>query len=433
MNRIHTFGYDFCGVILSILFIPVNKRFPVFCLAVSLLFTKQAAATDVSVKGWVVPEYHTINTASPFALGAGQSGFGKSRTREELELRARAWDVNLVATAATTATEQSKPEYAVTINELNYDISLLGERFSFGKKIVSWDVGFGFRPLDLLQQENRRTIFVTTLEGIPYLSWEKFSGNSAWMLIYTNPGHGMGGVAKNDESVALKYYLRDGTADWHVVVRLSERHHVEGGAAISTVPLESLEVHASLLYQQRYEQKYNSLVGSGGIPLSSSDPMRLYIREHGVKALAGFTLTGESGFSLLGEAWYDASAYSAEEWRDLKALAARQAALPRQGAPVVAVAGNIAYNLRYFDRPNLLKENLLLRLSHHREGENWEPALDILCTPADGGLVATASIAYSGNHFRVDSGIRQYGGARGSAYKMLPEERIIYFALQGFW
>jgi hypothetical protein len=412
----------------------MKARFFITALCVTcLLFATQAVAADVSIKAWVLPEYHTFNSESPFALGAAKSDFGKSRTREEIELRATAWDINLVATATTTAMEKNKPEYTVILNELNYDFSLGGERFSLGKKIVSWDVGFGFRPLDLLQQENRRSLVSTTLEGIPYLSWEKFSGNSAWMLIYANPAQGKAEMTKNDESVALKYYLRDGTTDWHAVARLSERHHVETGAGFSTVPMESLEVHGSLLYQQRYEQKYNSLVGSAGIPLSSSDPMRLHTREHGVKALAGFTLTGESGFSLLGETWYDISAYSAADWRDVKDLATRQVALLGQGTPVAGVSGNIAYSLRYFDRPNLLRENLLLRLSHRREGENWEPALDVLCTPADGGLVATASIAYFGNHFRVDGGVRQYGGANGSAYRMLPEERIIYFAMQGFW
>jgi len=400
--------------------------------AASLLFTTQAAA-DVTIKAWAMPEYHTFNSGGPFALGAARSEFGKNRTREEVELRARLWNVNLVATAATSAMEQNKPEYTVILNELNYDFSLMGERFSLGKKIVSWDVGFGFRPLDLLQQENRRSIVSTTLEGIPYLSWEKFSGNSAWMLIYANPAQGKGEAAKNDESLALKYYLRDGTTDWHAVARLSERHHVETGAAVSSVPLESLELHGSLLYQTRYEQLYNALIGTSGSPLSNGDPMISHAREHGVKALAGFTLTGDSGFSLLGEAWYDAAAYSAADWRVLHDLTSKQVALLGQGVSVTAVSGNIAYSLRYFDRPNLLKENLLLRLSHRREGGEWEPALDILCTPADGGLTATASITYFGNHFRMDGGIRQFGGASGSAYRMIPEERIIYCAVQGFW
>jgi hypothetical protein len=398
-----------------------------------LLTTAVANASDVTVSARITPELHTLNSGSPFALGADQSDFSKNRTREELELRAKAWDVNLVATASTTAVEQHKPEHTVILNELNYDFSLFGERFSLGKKIVSWDVGFGFRPLDVLQQENRRSVVTTTLEGLPYLSWERYSGSSAWMLIYTNPGQGKAGMAKNDESVALKYYLRNGATDWHVVARLSERHHVETGAGISTVPLENLEVHGSLLYQQRYEQMYNSLIGFAGMPLSNSDPMLLHVKDHGVKALIGFTLTFESGFSLLGEAWYDAAAYSAAEWRNVRDLVTRQAALLDQGPPAGAVSGNIAYSLRYFDRPNLVKENLLLHLSHRREGEKWEPALDALCTPADGGLVVTASIAYFGNNFRVDSGVRQYGGARGSAYRMLPDERIIYFALQGFW
>lgn len=402
-------------------------------LVVWLVLAADARAAEISVKAWVIPEFHTFNAGSPFALGTSQTGFGKDRSREELEIRAKPWDVNLVATTQATALEQSSPEYKIVINELYYDFSLFGERFSLGKKILSWDVGFGFRPLDVLQQENRRTVISTTLDGVPYLAWERFHGDSAWMLVYANPGSGKAGTPKNDESLSLKYYLRDGNTDWHAIARLSERNHAEVGGAFANVPMESMEWHGSLLYQGRYEQLYNSLAGASGILISSSDPMVRRSRQHGVKALVGFTLTGESGFSLLGEAWYDAGAYTAGEWRDVKSLAERQAALVVRGVPVSAVKGNIAHSTRYFDRPNLLRENLLLRLSHRREGGNLEPALDVLCTPADGGVVATAAIGYTGNHFRLDAGVRQYGGAGNSAYRLLPEERIIFFAVQGFW
>ncbi|ABQ26619.1 hypothetical protein [Geotalea uraniireducens] len=126
-----------------------------------------------------IPELHSLNSGSPFALGAPLTDFGKDRSRQEVELRARPWDINVVATARATVQEQSTPEYRLTINELYYDFSLLGERFGIGKKILSWDVGFGFRPLDVIQQENRRAVFTTTLEGVPYLAWEKFHGDAA--------------------------------------------------------------------------------------------------------------------------------------------------------------------------------------------------------------------------------------------------------------
>ncbi|ABQ26620.1 hypothetical protein [Geotalea uraniireducens] len=253
------------------------------------------------------------------------------------------------------------------------------------------------------------------------------------MLVYATPGRGKAGMPRDDESLALKFYQHEGNTDVHAIARLSERNHIEVGSAFTNVAVESFEWHGSLLYQEQYERLYNSLIGTTGMPISSSDPMTNRLERHGVKALIGFTWTGQSGFSLLGEAWYDAGAYSAGEWRAVKNLTERQAALLGQGVPESAVRGNIAFSTRYFDRPNLLRENLLLRLSHRQEGGNLEPALDILCTPADGGVVATASVGYEGNRFRLDAGVRQFGGARNSAYRMLPDERIVYFALQGFW
>ena len=403
-------------------------------LGTILLTAAVAGAADpASLKLWVIPELHELNGASPFAAAAATDGFAANRSREELELRSRMWGINLVTTAHTTMQQQREPENGVIINEVYYDVTLAGERFGVGKKIHSWDVGFGFRPLDLIQQENRRTLAATTLEGVPYLAWEKFSGDTAWMLLYVNPGNGTATAARNDESLALKYYLRSGSNDWHAVARWSQRTRAELGAAFATVPLPSTEWHGSLLYQQRLERQYNSLTGAAGVPLSRGNPMVTREEYHGIKALTGITVTGESGFSLLGEAWYDGEAYSAGEWQALTNLTQRQRALSGNGVPPAAIAGAIAYSGSAFDRPNLLRNNLLLRLSHRQEGEPFEPAIDLLCTPDDGGLVATLSLGYTGNQYRIDAGVRQFDGANNSAYRMMPEKRSIYLALQGFW
>ncbi len=400
-------------------------------ILLSGLMPLSAYSADLALKLRVIPEYHRDYPNSPFALAASPTNFGRDRSRQEVELRSKLADINLVATARSTIQEDSRPDNDIIVNEIYYETTLFEQRLSLGKKILSWDVGFGFRPLDVIQQENRRAVFTTTLEGVPYIAWEKFTEDSAWMVLFANPGRGKAGAPKDDGSLALKYYLRAGNTDSHAVARVSERYRFETGAAFTRVADEGLQWHGSLLYQQRYEKNFNRLIGTSGNPLASSDPLESRSFKHGTKALMGFTWTGVSGVSVLGEAWYDPSAYSANEWREVIDLARRQAALlGTPGIPDSAVQGNIAYSTRYFDRPNLLRKNLLWRLSHRQEGGSFEPALDFLYTPEDGGRVVTISFGYEGNRYRIDAGLRAFGGKRDSAYRSLPEDRIVYFAAQ---
>jgi len=145
----------------------------------------------------------------------------------------------------------------------------------------------------------------------------------------------------------------------------------------------------------------------------------------------GFTWTGATGWSLLGEAWYDDSAYTHSEWQALADLTRAQAGLQgTPGIPSSAITGNIAWSTQYFNRPNLLRENLLLRLSHRGDSRSIDPALDVLFTPADGGWVVTAFASYEGDRFRIDAGYRAYGGPKDAAYRLLPEDPVAFVALQ---
>src|SRR5437763_952437 len=60
---------------------------------------------------------------------------------------------------------------------------------SAGKKIVGWDVGYGFRPNDVVQQEERRTLLMLTQEGRPLVQLEHFKAESAASLVWVNPQH----------------------------------------------------------------------------------------------------------------------------------------------------------------------------------------------------------------------------------------------------
>lgn len=402
------------------------------CLLLAL--SAPAIAEETAFKLRAIPETHDANLDSPYAPALPLTGLGHDRLREELEMRTAWAGINLVATARSTARDGSRPDNELIVNELYYDATLFGERFSFGKKILSWDVGFGFRPLDVIQQENRRSLFASTLEGVPYLAWETFTADSAWMLVLANPQRKLGGMAdtpRDDASLTLKYFRRADNTDWHGLVRTSRRYGVEAGASFSSVAGEGLEWHGSLLHQTRYQKNIDTRLLASGLPLVATDPFVTQTYRQGRKALIGATWTGESGYSLLGEAWYDGSAYTAEEWRAAAALARRQAALLGVGGlPEAAVRGNLAYGLRGFERPNLLQKNLLLRLSHRAEGESLEPAIDLLYTPQDGGRVMSLSLGYEANHYRIDAGLRIYGGHADSAYRLLPEKRVAYVALQ---
>jgi hypothetical protein len=389
-------------------------------------------AEEVTVTLRAIPEYHEERADSPFAVSNDLTGLGRDVANGEVELRAKPFDVNLVATARATKREGSDADSEIILNEMYYDTQVAGQHIGLGKKIMSWDVGFGFRPLDVIQQENRRILFTTTLEGIPYVAWERFGEKDAWMVVLANPGHGMETDPRDDQSLAVKYYLRTEATDWHVVARISERYHWENGVAFSRVQGEGTETHGSLLYQSRYEKRINRLAGQSTVLLAASDPVETRTFDDGIKALVGFTWTGEAGWTLLGEAWYDCSAYTHDEWQQVADLTRAQLGLQGvPGIPAGAIPGNIAWSAQYFGQPNLLRENLLLHLSHRgTETRSIDPALDVLFTPEDGGWVATASVHYEGNRFRLDAGYRVFGGPTDSAYRLLPEDRIAFVALQ---
>ncbi|WP_028104409.1 hypothetical protein [Pseudoduganella violaceinigra] len=187
--------------------------------------------------------------------------------------------------AVLTATRVDGGNVRLRLNELSYDSPLAGGFLSAGKKVMSWDVGYAFRPLDVVQREDRRALNPLALDGIPMLAWEHFNADSATTVVWANPGRGSAASAsdqRHDEAIAVRQYRQRGARDEYGVLRLSRRNGIEAGLSFSQVASDALELHASLLWQQH--------------------------PQHGGKALAGFTWTTESKFSVLGEAWTDRSA-----------------------------------------------------------------------------------------------------------------------------
>jgi hypothetical protein len=402
-------------------------------LACALCVASVAAhSAEYNVELRVAPEFRHAQTDRALFIPEPYYRFERYQSRQELDLRYTQNGFNALASMRWQVREHAPPDYQGALDEFYVDTALGSHYLSIGKKVMSWGVGYGFRPLDVVQRENRRLPYASTAEGVPLLAWEQFDANHALSVVYANPLRAETGHVRDDQALAARYYQRVGTADIYAVTRISQRNAFEIGAAFSHVVNDALEWHGEWLGQGRYEQRINTLTTQSEATLASDDPVTPQTRAHGTQAVLGFTWTHTSGVALLTEAWYDAAAYSPSQWRDMLALVRRQRALLAQpGIPRAAIYGNIAYNIDYFEAPNLLRENLLLRLSY--TGATWSPALDVLYTPADRGVVSTATLRYDGNRQRFELGARWFGGSRGAVYRQIPEDRMVYCLWQHAW
>jgi hypothetical protein len=393
-------------------------------LALALLLAAPAqaldpSALDLQLRLRAAPEGSWVNRGSPFAPASALTDLGSERGQGAVELRLRLDGLTADVAAHLTASEGSRPASEGVLNELFYEAAPLGQHLTVGKKVLSWDVGYGFRPLDVVQQEDRRAFLPFALEGVPLLALERFGEGSATALVYANPRRGSASRSRDDEALALRHYQRLAALDLHLVGRWSRRSLGQGGLAVAWVPVDVLELHASALYQRRLERPADARLEPGAAPIASADPARVRVSADAISALAGLTLTPGGDLSFLVEGWIDPAAATAADWRARAGLARAQGALLAGSAvPRQAVLANLAWGARAFEGRNLIRENLLLRAS--QRWERFEPALDLLWTPADGGLVATASVGWEGERSRLSAAVRAYGGARDAAVRLLP-------------
>ncbi|MBB3118777.1 hypothetical protein [Pseudoduganella violacea] len=254
---------------------------------------------------------------------------------------------------------------ALRINELTLERPFAGGFLTAGKKVMSWDVGYAFRPLDVIQQEDRRAIDAPALDGVPMLAWEAFDAERAITVVLSNPGHGRALQPRDDGALAVRLYRQRGKRDEYAVLRLSRRNGVEAGLSFSHVLNEGVELHGSALWQQRHD---TWLTPRGQAP-------RWQPSDSGGKALAGFTWTTERKYSLLGEAWLDRTAAPGQQ------------------------------------------RNMLLRLAH--SGGELEVAGDVLWQPQNDSRIASVAAGWRHGRWQLNASWRHYGGVAGTLVRSL--------------
>ena len=342
----------------------------------------------------------------------------------ESELRARGHGVTAVATLQQHVWQSRTSEGKAWVNELYGSHDGGAWQFSAGKKIVSWDVGNGFRPNDMVQQEERRTLVTTTPEGRPVLMGEYFGADTAWSMVAVNPTGTQSDRGPAEPALAVRAYLRQGAADWHAFARVGKRTGGSVGMALAWVASDALELHSSMRYYRRIDTWAIDPQASG---LVAGNPWQARTGHDVRQLVVGGTWTHASQVSLLAEAWWDGTAASDAQWNAWAQRNAQLSALAALGAPAAAVAGNLAWQAEAFSvSPSLRRSNVLLRLSWQNGA--WAPALDVLYTPADQGHVVTGSLIWQGDRVQLQGGVRVYGGPANAVMAQLHNRQTAYVA-----
>lgn len=310
-----------------------------------------------------------------------------------------------------------------------YTAGTLGSwQWSLGRKVVGWDVGYGFRPNDVVQQEVRRLLVAVPLQGRPVLMAEHYTQDAAWSLVAVNPVAEGSATGAHESALAARWYQRLGAADAYAFARWGQRTRGSLGAAFAWVVSDALELHGSLRHMAHFDAWEDTSAAPAALALAS--PWRTTTAGAAQQALLGGTWTNAQQVSVLLEAWYDGTAPSAGQWRQ---WAQRGEALQRMaaaGAPPAAVAGNLAWQAQVFNAfASLRRQNLLLRGSWTAGA--WEPALDMLYHPEDGGALLTASLAWKGDRWRWEGGLRASAGPAAAVVRQLPVQRQAY--VQAVW
>jgi hypothetical protein len=391
-------------------------------MAVAACCAAQAQDAVPQVNGQVRLQWDGVqaNTAGPLAashaLQSGIADLSASGATLQTELRVSGKGMTSVLTLQQQRNQGQATDSNAWVNELYASHDAGAWQFSAGKKILAWDVGYGYRPNDMVQQETRRTLISSTPEGRAMLLAEHFTASTAWSLVWVNPTAARDSLGAQEPALAARLYQRSGAADWYGFARVGTHTGTSLGTALAWVATDALELHSSWRYAKQVD---STVARSGASGLQASNPWQPGSVPDVTQLLLGGTWTHESQLSLLAEAWWDGSATSDAQWQAWSERNRQLSSLAGLGAPAAAVAGNLAWQAQALGTAaNLQRRNLYLRLGWEHEG--WQPTLDLLYHPFDGGRMVTAALLWKGDRVQWQAGLRVNGGPRDALLAQLP-------------
>ncbi len=303
---------------------------------------------------------------------------------------------------------------------------------SAGKRVVAWDIGQAFRPNDVVQQETRRTLLALPQEGRMLLEVERYDAQSSGTLVWVNPQHANLATdaqrGADESALAVRGYMRDASADWHVFGRWGRHTRASVGAALAWVATDEVELHASARLAQRHDG-WRMDPQAAALPVSAN-PWQQTTLGRNAQALLGGSWTGEDQISVLLEWWHDGTAMAGRDWDAWRLRSDALTAFGSQpGLPPnlrLAAAGNLAWQATPFAAANLRRDNAFVRLAW--QPARWVVSLDALITPRDRGHVITAAAQRQGEHLRFDAALRIYGGPADALLALTPQRLVLSLA-----
>jgi hypothetical protein len=331
------------------------------CLALCGVLSAQAQTADSPV-----PDSTGITSKLSVQRDQRRDGLTPNGTTVLSELLSSGQHWNASAAVQVQTFAHGGTHTRAWFNELALNQDAGSWQFSAGKKIVAWDVGYGFRPNDMVQREERRTLISGSTEGRPVLMAEHFDADTAWSLVLVNPSKARNETGPQEPALAARVYQRSGALDLHAFARHGAHTGNSLGLAGAWVASDALELHGSVRAMTRSEAAAGTQY----------------------QALVGATWTHETQLSVLAEGWHD---------------------------------GN--------SNVHIPADNLYLRISWEHEG--WQPSLDVLYQPRDGGRMATAGLLVKGDHSQVQAAWRVSGGPTGAALTHVPTRQ--QFSVKVSW
>ncbi len=354
-----------------------------------------------------------LNHAASTSGQTNEPGNHAWRLENEIKLQGKHW----YATLSTQLEQNTKAAWVeqTQLHQAYWSQESGAWQINLGRKLISWDVGLGYRPNDMVQREQRRNLYSTTLSGKDLISAEWFSATQALALVAwhnTNADTEQAPVA-----YALRYYQRLPSADWYGFARYSRDQGISLGSALSWVVNDALEFHTSLRLNQR-----NQIFRDQSLQLiNASSPWRRQEQQLQPQILLGATYTNQAQQSWYLEYWYDGLALNRNDWRFwLQRQTDLRTALRQKSYPSAVLVPQFAWQTQAFNQAeNLRQHNVFVRWS--QQNEAWQSYADLLWHPEDKGRIVTLGASWQGDKTRLEFGLRRYSGPDLAVTRQLNE------------
>jgi hypothetical protein len=286
-------------------------------LLMALLISPLNAIADVDFSVLTNPQINQYQPSGLFSLPKKTVKQPEWQSKQIVEWRGDYQGLNLLGDWQYSIDEDGTENSKGSMLEAYYSNTFKDIDFSIGKSITSWGVAYGFKPIDIIANQDLQTTTQLSQEGVAQLALDYYTGLGSISLVVA-PNTYQGNLN------AIRYYQSMDEADVQAVIAHSTDYGWQLGVAGVWIATDSLAIHGELLSQENYSKSINSLVNTTNpIPISTTDPFKNQTYTKGVKWLAGLNYSWGS-HNLIAEYWFNPLAYTTQQWQGLFDLAKKQ-------------------------------------------------------------------------------------------------------------